>query len=115
MAFNLALTQLFNEIWVAMVWPSQWRLAHLIPLYKKSGDTLDPSNYRMLALMSVLPKLFEKVLDARLREWADRVSALSDLQGGFRAKSGTIDQMFILNEILSSRKEARPVVLMCVH
>ena len=39
-------------------------------------------------------------------EWADRVGALSDLQGGFREGRGTLDQIFILNEIVTSRTEA---------
>ena len=30
---------------------------------------------------------------------------LSDLQGGFRGGRGTTDQIFILNEIVTSRKE----------
>ena len=41
MAFTLALTQLLSEIWASMVWPTQWNLAHLIPLFKKSGDALE--------------------------------------------------------------------------
>lgn len=48
----------------------------------------DPGNYRLLAMMSTLPKVFEKVLDSRIGAWSERVGALSDLQGGFRDGRG---------------------------
>ena len=67
-----------------MCWPSQWSAAFLVPLYNGSGDRLDPANSRMIALMSTIPKVFEKVLDRRIRAWAERVGGISELQGGFR-------------------------------
>jgi len=102
-ALEMALVELFNFMWLNLVWPDNWRRAVLIPLYKGDGSKLDPTNSRMLAMMSVVAKLFEKVLDVRLRLWSERVGMLSDLQGGFRAKRGTTDQMFILNEIIAMR------------
>ena len=81
---ELALTHLFNAIWKAGVWPSRWQVATLIPLYKKSGDMSDPHNYRMLAMMNTLPKVLEKILERRMRNWAESVGALCDEQGGFR-------------------------------
>jgi hypothetical protein len=69
-------------------------------------DVRDPSSYRMLALASTIPKVFERILDERIRAWSDRVGCLSDLQGGFRAGRGTEDQQFILNEIIAMRAES---------
>jgi hypothetical protein len=107
LGFEVALTQLFNAIWKSGVWPTRWQIATLIPLYKKNGDMCDPSNYRMLAMMNTLPKVFEKILDNRLRTWAERVGTLSDYQGGFRQDRSTVDQIFILNEIITARLEDR--------
>ena len=55
--------------------------------------------------MSVVSKVFEKILDNRIRGWAERTGALSDLQGGFRRDRETVDQIFILNEIVAHRRE----------
>ena len=55
-------------------------------------------------MMPVLAKVFEKMLDNRLRKWSERTGVLSDLQGGFREDRGTVDQMFILREITASRR-----------
>lgn len=105
LGFEVVLTNLLNAIWKSGLWPTRWQVATLIPLYKKDGDLSEPSNYRMLAMMNTLPKVFEKILDTRIRAWSERVGALSDLQGGFREGRSTTDQIFILNEILTSRKE----------
>jgi hypothetical protein len=101
----MALAQLFNYVWSSGVWPPEWQKAFMVPLYKKAGSQLEPTNYRNLSIMSIVAKLFEKILDTRIREWAERVHALSDLQGGFRVDRATIDQIFILNEIVSERRE----------
>ena len=67
----------------------------------------------MLALMSVVAKLFEKLLNRCLCKWSERVGALSDLQGGFRTERCTVDQIFILNEIIAKRwrESKRPLYL----
>ena len=90
--FEEALTVLFNFLWKNHVWPESWREAILVPLtlYKKQRDRLDPSNNRMIAIMSNIAKAFEKILDTRLRAWARRTGFLSDLQGGFREHRGTV-------------------------
>ena len=98
-----------------MCWPTEWAVATLIPLYKKAGLANDPSNYRMLALMSSLPKVFEKILDKRMRKWSERVGALSDLQGGFRSGRATVDQIFITNEILTSKNRMQATYIYGLH
>jgi hypothetical protein len=104
---EIALTELFNYIWLNNAWPQEWSRALIIPLYKNKGSRLDPSSYRGIALMSTVAKAFEGVLNRRLVEWSERLHKLSDLQGGFRRFRGTIEQMFILNEITTARKEQK--------
>ena len=101
----LALAQLFNYVWDNSAWPVTWQKAFMVPLYKRAGSKLDPGNYRNLSIMSIVAKLFEKIVDSRIREWAERVHALSDLQGGFRTDRSTVDQLFILNETIADRSE----------
>ena len=55
--------------------------------------------------MSTVAKTFEKILDIRLRRWSDRVGALSDLQGDFRARRCTLDQAFTLSKMSRMHKE----------
>eukprot|EP00808_Paulinella_micropora_P018271 g45059.t1 len=76
----------------------------LVNLYK-DGDPADLGNYRGIALMSCLGKLY-------LSLWARRLSGfmegkLSEEQGGFRPNRSTTDQIISLHEALVRRKLTR--------
>jgi hypothetical protein len=101
---EMALTKLFNYLWEGTLWPEAWRRAHVFPLFK-GGNDLDPKDYRTISMMSVTAKCFEMILNRRLELWSDRMGCISDLQGGFRKERSTTDQIWILKEIVRSRKE----------
>ena len=42
-----------------MVFPDQWKIAHVIALFKK-GDKSLPSNHRPVSLLSCVSKILEK-------------------------------------------------------
>jgi hypothetical protein len=103
--FAVSLSLLFNALRTRLEWPAKWFEAYLIPIFKPGGSRIDPDSYRMNAVTSIFAKTFEKILDNRIRAFSERVGALCDFQGGFRAdRSSTVDQIFILKEILSFRK-----------
>ena len=57
------LEQLFSVIWREETVPKQWREG-LIVIYFKKGDTEDPGNYRRITLLSVVGKVFCKILNS---------------------------------------------------
>lgn len=99
-----ALVLLFNYVFDNEVWPDRWGSGIIFPLHKH-GSRLDPSNYRPITLMSVVGKLFGSVINDRLSNFSELTNSVSDEQGGFRPRRGTPDQIFILRELLASRKE----------
>ena len=99
-----ALTLLFNFVLDREVWPQRWSTGVIFPLYKQDSR-LDPGNYRPITILSVVGKLFGTIINKRLSAWAEKTGMLVDEQGGFRQSRGTPDQLFILREILNSRKE----------
>ena len=99
-----ALSLLFNYVFHNEVWPERWGSGIIFPLYKQDSR-LEPENYRPITLLSVIGKLFGLVIDKRISDWSERNGVISDEQGGFRQARGTPDQIFLLREILSSRKE----------
>ena len=56
------LVMLFNMVWRVGVAPNDWRKAQTIPIYKK-GSRLKCSNYRGISLLSVVGKVYAKVLN----------------------------------------------------
>ena len=43
------------------IFPDMWKIANVIPIYKK-GDKSQPSNYRPVALLSCIGKLQERIV-----------------------------------------------------
>ena len=74
----------------------------VIPLYKE-GDNRDPLNDRGITLLSIVGKVYTRVLSDRVAQFAERSGGIVEEQGGFRPGRGTEDQLFALTEILHSR------------
>ena len=48
--------------------PDEWRRSVLVPLYKGKGDIKECRNYRGIKLMSHSMKLWETIIEARIRK-----------------------------------------------
>ena len=64
------LTNLYNKIWYNNKMLDEWRKSTLVSLYKNKGDIQDCSNYRGIKLISHTMKLWERVIEYRLRHHA---------------------------------------------
>ena len=73
------LTRLFNRLLMGERMPEEWRRNALISIYKNKGDAQCCGNYRGIKLMSHTMKVWERIIEARLR---DRVE-ISKQQYGF--------------------------------
>ena len=71
--------------------------ACIVPLYKGKGDKCVYSNSRGISLLSVVGKLFGRVLIKRVR--AGTECAIGDKQWGFRQGRGCMDQVFAVRQI----------------
>lgn len=81
-AFNLCLRN--------GVFPDQFKLAVISPIYKKGPKHL-VQNYRPLSLLSSTSKLFERCIKTRLNKFLEENEILSDTQYGFRQERSTND------------------------
>ena len=79
------------------------RDATIITLFKNKGERSDCNNYRGLSLLSVIDKVFAKVILMRLQKLAERVYPES--QCGFRAGRSTIDMVFSLRQLQEKSRE----------
>ena len=74
----------------------------IINIFKK-GDREDPGNYRGITLLSVVGKVFCKILNNRLVQCLDKEGALHEGQAGFRLNRGCMDNVYTLSEIVQGR------------
>ena len=103
------LKTLFNHLVDREVVPEGWQRAVIANLFKE-GDTADPGNYRGIALISCLGKLYLSLWARRLAKHAEGV--LSEAQGGFRSRRSTVDQAISVKELLLREQRAgRPTYL----
>ena len=96
------LEQLFSVVWLEENVPRQWREGLIVNLFKK-GDREDLGNYRGITLLSVVGKVFRKVLNKRLVHCLDKEGALLEGQAGFRVNRSCMDNLYTLNEIVQGR------------
>jgi hypothetical protein len=88
--------KLMNSCWRDEIVPCEWSRATICPIYKK-GDKTECGNYRGIALMSHPAKVYERILERRLREVVEE--KLEEWQHGFRPGRSSIDLVFALKMI----------------
>ena len=47
---------------------NDWTKGTMVPIFKSKGDALECNNYRGIKLMSHTMKLWERIIEAKLRE-----------------------------------------------
>ena len=80
-----------------------------VKLLFKSGDPLDPANYRPITVSSVIVKLFTKIYGVRLSKALENNGILHDTQIGFRPQRGTADAILMINSIIGKYKKKKPL------
>ncbi|KAI5734098.1 hypothetical protein M8J77_002409 [Diaphorina citri] len=88
---------LFKRIWDEKQIPSEWREGIIIPLHKK-GDRKKCSNYRGITLTSQVAKLFERIIERKIRPLIEPL--LAEEQYGFRSGRSTIDLVFAIRQLM---------------
>ena len=92
----LWLTSLFNRILKTKKMPEEWRKSILIPIFKNKGDIQNCANYRGIKLMSHTLKLWERVLEQRLR----KETSISENQFGFMPGRSTMEAIHLLRMLI---------------
>ena len=91
------LAKLFNICFMLSIVPVDWVIVCKVPLYKGKGDMYECSNFRGISLLSVVGKVYGRVLINRIRDKTENV--IAEVQGGFRRGRGCTDQIFTVRQI----------------
>ena len=83
--------------------PDTWKNSKLIPIFKNKGDILECNNYRGIKLMSHFMKLWERVIEARLRE----IVNIRENHFAFRPGMSTTEPVFALRQLHSLERYGR--------
>ena len=94
------LTQLLNVILDTGIFPEQWSLAIIKPLYKNVDEREDPSNYQGISSLSCLGKLLTNLINERLTRFVNENNIIGPEQAGFRSGFSTLDHIFLLKTLI---------------
>ncbi|CAB4022390.1 uncharacterized protein LOC113214946 [Paramuricea clavata] len=97
------LTCIFNKCLKQKQIPSIWKESTTILIYKKANSD-DASNFRPIALMSCLYKLFTAILASRATNFAINNNLMSHQQKSARPAEGCHEHTFTLQSIIADCK-----------
>jgi hypothetical protein len=108
------LTTIFNKSLQMAKFPRIWKQANVLPIFKKA-ETFITTNYRPVSLLSILAKIFEKIVFKYLFNYFRDHFLISVWQSGFLPGSSTVTQLTEIYDqfckAVSDGKEIRVVFL----
>ena len=105
------LSTIFNRCLENRNVPDRWKTSSTILIHKK-GDASDVSNFRPIALMSCIYKLFMSVIANHLVSFAIHNNLLSDCQKSARPTEGCYEHSFILHSLTGDAKRLQKNVFL---
>ena len=108
------LTCIINSSITTGTFPESWKHAIVVPVFK-TGDTMEPKDYRPISLLPIISKVLEKVVAAQLTSHLENNQLLSKTQHGFRPKLSTETALLTLTSSLFQTMDKRNIslVTMC--
>ena len=95
------LLDLMQKIYKQEKMPDQWRDSVVVPIHKGKGDIQDCGNYRGIKLIPHTMKIWEKIIEKRLRE----ETSIGEGQFGFMPGKSTTDAIFVLRQVMEKHRE----------
>ena len=80
---------LFNRSLKDCLFPCSWKIANVLPLYKK-GDPSQVSNYRPVSLLSCVSKIMERIIFKHLYNYFYENDLFYKYQAGFLPGHSTV-------------------------
>ena len=97
------LTKLFNRTMESERMPEEWTDSIRIPIFKNKGDVQSCSKFRGIKLISHSMKLWERVVERRLRSEL----TFNEQQYGFMPGKSTTDALFALRVLMEKYREGQ--------
>ncbi|GJW99695.1 retrovirus-related pol polyprotein LINE-1 [Tanacetum coccineum] len=98
---SFCLTILFNKIFSSARMPEEWRLSEVIPIFKNKGDVQVCSNYRGIKILGHTMKLWERMIQRRLR----RETSVSENQFGFMPGRSSVEAIHLIRSLMVKYRE----------
>ena len=81
---------IFNQSIGQGIFPEDWKCASLVAALFKAGDRNDVNNYRPISVISIVAKVFERIVYNQLYAYLEEHSIICKCQSGFRSTHSTV-------------------------
>ena len=76
------LAELFNKCLKESCFPDYWKVSLVVPVFKNVGERSTAKNYCPVSLLSVVSKVFEKLVNNRIVDHLEKCGLFSDFHYG---------------------------------
>ena len=109
------LAELFNMCLKESCFPEFWKVSSMVPVFKNVGERSTAKNYCPVNLLSVVSKVFKKLVSNRIIDHLEKYGIFSDFQYCSRSSWSTVDLLTVASDRVARRFNkfwaARAVVL----
>ena len=92
------LAELFNNCLKESCFPDCWNVSPEVPVFRNVGERRAAKGYCPVSLLSVVSKVFEKLVDNRIVEHLENCGLFSDFQYGFRSSQSTAELLTVVSD-----------------
>ena len=89
--------------------PSDWEESEMVTIFKQKGDIMECGNNRGIKLMEHILKLWERVVESKLR----KIVNIHGMQFGFMPGRSTVDAIFITRQVQENFLEGNRKLYWC--
>ena len=86
---SIPLCNIFNNSLSSGLFPDDWKCARVTPLCKQ-GERTDVNNYRPISVISIIAKVFERIVYDQLYSFLANEEIITNQQSGFRSLHSTV-------------------------
>ena len=92
------LAKLFNKCLKESCFPDCWKVSSVVPVFKNVEERPTAKNYHPVSLLSVVSKVFEKLVKIRIVDHLEKCGLFSNFQYGFRSSRSTADLRTVVSD-----------------
>ena len=92
------LAELFNKCIKESCFPDCWKVSSVVPVFENVGERFTAKNHHPVSLLSVVSKVFEKLVNNRIVDHIEKCGLLSHFQYGFRSSGLTSDLLTVASD-----------------
>ena len=96
--FSYLLAKFFNVCLKESCFPDCWKVLSAISVFKSVEERFVAKNYHPFSLLSVVSKVFDKLVSNRIVDHLEKCGLFSDFQYGFRSSQSTADFLAVISD-----------------